>query len=45
MSAATTPDRFLTWADEGLYRSKTGGRNRVSAAGWPARCCHLQPEE
>ena len=28
----TTPDWFITWADEGLYRSKAGGRNRVSSA-------------
>jgi diguanylate cyclase (GGDEF)-like protein/PAS domain S-box-containing protein len=28
----TTPDWFITWADEGLYRSKAGGRNRVTPA-------------
>jgi len=32
VTAGTTPDWFITWADEGLYRSKTGGRNRVSSA-------------
>jgi len=32
VTAETTPDWFLIWADEGLYRSKAGGRNRVSAA-------------
>jgi diguanylate cyclase (GGDEF)-like protein/PAS domain S-box-containing protein len=32
VSAGTTPDWFITWADEGLYRSKASGRNRVSSA-------------
>jgi diguanylate cyclase (GGDEF)-like protein len=32
VTAGTTPDWFITWADEGLYRSKSGGRNRVSSA-------------
>ncbi len=32
VNAGTTPDWFIIWADEGLYRSKAGGRNRVSSA-------------
>jgi diguanylate cyclase (GGDEF)-like protein len=32
VGAGTTPGWFITWADEGLYRSKAEGRNRVSAA-------------
>jgi diguanylate cyclase (GGDEF)-like protein/PAS domain S-box-containing protein len=32
VTSGTTPDWFITWADEGLYRSKTSGRNRVSSA-------------
>ena len=32
VTAGTTPDWFITWADEGLYRSKAGGRNRVTSA-------------
>jgi len=32
VSAATPPDWFITRADEALYRSKAGGRNRVSSA-------------
>jgi diguanylate cyclase (GGDEF)-like protein/PAS domain S-box-containing protein len=32
VTAATTPDWFITWADEGLYRSKAEGRNRVTSA-------------
>jgi diguanylate cyclase (GGDEF)-like protein/PAS domain S-box-containing protein len=32
VSASTTPDWFITLADEGLYRSKAEGRNRVTAA-------------
>ena len=32
VTAGTTPDWFITWADEGLYRSKTGGRNQVTSA-------------
>lgn len=33
VTSSTTPDWFITWADEGLYRSKAGGRNRVTSAG------------
>jgi diguanylate cyclase (GGDEF)-like protein/PAS domain S-box-containing protein len=33
VTAGTTPDWFITWADEGLYRSKASGRNRVTSAG------------
>ena len=32
VTAGTTPDWFITWADEGLYRSKAGGRNQVNSA-------------
>ena len=32
VTAGTTPDWFITWADEGLYRSKAAGRNRVTCA-------------
>ena len=32
VTAGTTPDWFITWADEGLYRSKAGGRNQVTSA-------------
>jgi diguanylate cyclase (GGDEF)-like protein/PAS domain S-box-containing protein len=32
VTAGTTPDWFITWADEGLYRSKASGRNRASSA-------------
>jgi len=32
VTPGTTPDWFITWADEGLYRSKAGGRNRVTSA-------------
>lgn len=32
VTTGATPDWFITWADEGLYRSKTGGRNRVTSA-------------
>ena len=32
VGAGTPADWFITWADEGLYRSKAEGRNRVSAA-------------
>jgi diguanylate cyclase (GGDEF)-like protein/PAS domain S-box-containing protein len=32
VTAGTTPDWFITWADEGLYRSKSSGRNRVTSA-------------
>jgi diguanylate cyclase (GGDEF)-like protein/PAS domain S-box-containing protein len=33
VTAGTTPGWFITWADEGLYRSKAAGRNRVTSAG------------
>jgi diguanylate cyclase (GGDEF)-like protein/PAS domain S-box-containing protein len=32
VTAGTTPDWFITWADEGLYRSKASGRNRATSA-------------
>ncbi|NTV72668.1 MAG: diguanylate cyclase [Holophaga sp.] len=32
VTAGTTPNWFIAWADEGLYRSKAGGRNRVTCA-------------
>jgi diguanylate cyclase (GGDEF)-like protein/PAS domain S-box-containing protein len=32
VTAGTTPDWFITWADEGLYRSKSAGRNQVNSA-------------
>jgi diguanylate cyclase (GGDEF)-like protein/PAS domain S-box-containing protein len=32
VTPGTTSDWFITWADEGLYRSKSSGRNRVSSA-------------
>jgi len=32
VTSETTPDWFITWADEGLYRSKAGGRNQVTSA-------------
>jgi len=32
VTAATPPDWFIARADEALYRSKAGGRNRVSSA-------------
>jgi diguanylate cyclase (GGDEF)-like protein len=32
VTAGTTPEWFITRADEGLYRSKAGGRNRVTCA-------------
>ena len=33
VTAQTTPAWFISQADEGLYRSKAAGRNRVSVAG------------
>jgi diguanylate cyclase (GGDEF)-like protein len=33
VTPATTPEWFISQADEGLYRSKAGGRNRVTVIG------------